>query len=363
MVKALERLTEAAKPAAAAPPAAAPPEAPLLKPLSTALKTLSLEAAKPAAAAPPAAAPPEAPLLKPLSTEQAAVVHAFVSGDCNVAVDAVAGSGKTTSILHAAAALRAAEPGARVLVLTYNARLKEETRRKVRALGLDGSTEVHSFHAFGVKHYSPGCFNDDKLLRVVVDDTPPLRRFAFDRIVVDEAQDVTPLFYRFVCKLMRDSESAQPCPVLLLGDQHQSIFGFREADARYLTLAAAAFQGIAPALLWRSLALSTTFRLTGNMVAFLNASVLRRPHFNTPNAPGDPVYYYRGNPFEIVGLVADKLLLALSRGKLQPADIFVLSQHQRRHVVQPKSVQPAGAQAGQGALPVLQLHLSRRAPG
>jgi hypothetical protein len=149
--------------------------------------------------------------------------------------------------------------------------------------------------------------------------------FSFDRIVVDEAQDMTPLFYRLVCKAMRDNGRAQPCSVMLLGDQHQNIYGFKYADARYLTLARDAFAGIVPPLPWRSLKLSTTFRLSANMVAFANTNVLRRAHFNTPNAAGDKVYYYRGNPFQIAELVADKLILALSRKELLPSDIFVLS--------------------------------------
>ena len=281
-------------------------------------------------AAAPAVAPAEAealvaPLLQPASAEQAAVVRAFVSGSCNAVVNAVAGSGKTTCILHAALALRDAAPGARVLVLTYNARLKLETRRKVQQLGLQSSVEVHSFHAFGVRHYSHNCYTDTELLRVVNLDMAPLRRFSYDRIVVDEAQDMTPLFYRLVCKAMRDNARAQPCPILLLGDARQNVYSFKYADARYLTLAPDAFAGVVPQLQWRSLALNTTFRLSGNMVAFANAHVLHRPHFNTPNAAGDKVHYYRGNPFDIADLVAEKLMLSLSRNELKPADIFVLS--------------------------------------
>ena len=300
----------------AAKPAAAPAAKPAAKPLARPVESAPVQAA-------PAAAEPAGPLLQPKSAEQAAIVQAFVAGDCNLVVNAVAGSGKTTCILHAALALRDSAPGERVLVLTYNARLKEETRRKVRALGL--STEVHSFHAFGVRFYSRDCHKDEGLLRVVDDDAAPLLRFSFNRIVVDEAQDLTPTFYRLVCKVMRDNQRSQPCPVMLLGDQHQNIFGFKYADARYLTLARDAFVGIVAPLPWRTLKLSTTFRLSGNMVAFANTNVMHRPHFNTPNAAGDKVFYYRGDAFAIARLLADKLILALSRRELRPSDIFVLS--------------------------------------
>ena len=313
----LANLSDAA-PAEAATEAA--PELTLSVP--PALKT-AVEAATAEEAIEPDAEPLGAAMLRPASAEQAAVVQAFVSGTCNAVVNAVAGSGKTTCILHAALVLRDAAPGSRVLVLTYNARLKLETRRKVLQLGLESDVDVHSFHAFAVRHYSRNCHTDTAMLRVVDADEPPQRPFSFDRIVVDESQDLTPLFFRLVCKAMRDN--AQPCPILLLGDARQNVYSFKYADARYLTLAPSAFAGVVPALPWRSLSLSTTFRLSGNMVAFANAHVLHRPHFNTPNAPGDKVHYYRGNPFEIADLVADKLILSLSRRELQPADIFVLS--------------------------------------
>jgi hypothetical protein len=77
----------------------------------------------------------------PPSPEQLAIA-ASVGGGFSVVVDAVAGSGKTTTVLHIAAA----SPGKRILLLTYNARLKTETRR--RAAGLK-NLEVHSYHSFG----------------------------------------------------------------------------------------------------------------------------------------------------------------------------------------------------------------------
>jgi hypothetical protein len=64
----------------------------------------------------PAAAPPEVGaampqparrLLQPPSEEQRAVVDAVLSGACHVRVNAVAGSGKTTTLLHVAAEARA----------------------------------------------------------------------------------------------------------------------------------------------------------------------------------------------------------------------------------------------------------------
>ena len=62
-------------------------------------------------------------------------------------VDSVAGSGKTTSVLYIAHTY----PEHRILMLTYNARLKFETRSRATALCL-GNIEVHTYHSFGVRY-------------------------------------------------------------------------------------------------------------------------------------------------------------------------------------------------------------------
>ena len=67
---------------------------------------------------------------------------ASVLARVHVACEAVAGSGKTTAVLHCATAA----PGLKFLCLTYNARLKLQTRQRARELGLS-NLEVRSGHA------------------------------------------------------------------------------------------------------------------------------------------------------------------------------------------------------------------------
>ena len=138
---------------------------------------------------------------------------------------------------------------------------------------------------------------------------------------------MTPLLHAFVCKVMRDS--ATPCRMLVLGDERQTIFQFMDADARYLTRCADVFAGVASALPWRTLTLSTTYRLTGCMVEFFNRCVLRRPHVRTPRPPGQKVRLYTGNTFDIVETLGPQLLAALRTGALTPSDIFILAPSMR----------------------------------
>ena len=95
--------------------------------------------------------------LPPASVEQVAIIAA-VGGGKNAVVDSVAGSGKTTTTLH----LARSYPADEILLLTYNAKLKLETRQKAEALGLR-NVEVHSYHSFCVNYYDGDCHKDDAI--------------------------------------------------------------------------------------------------------------------------------------------------------------------------------------------------------
>jgi hypothetical protein len=90
--------------------------------------------------------PMSAASIPPPSEEQLAIVENLGRG-FNVIVNSVAGSGKTTTSLHVAKGNSFLRP--ETLLLTYNARLKDETRMRAKAMGLHRNMEVHSFHAFG----------------------------------------------------------------------------------------------------------------------------------------------------------------------------------------------------------------------
>lgn len=133
------------------------------------------------------------------SHEQQLIIESAKQGN-HQKVSASAGSGKTTTML-----LMAKEINKTFLILTYNARLKDETRVKLSRLDLSNRVEAHSYHAFGVKYYSDKCHLDSGILAVILSDSPPRRQFLFDIIIIDEVQDMTPLYYKFVKKILKDS--------------------------------------------------------------------------------------------------------------------------------------------------------------
>jgi hypothetical protein len=52
-------------------------------------------------------------------------------------------------------------------------------------------------------------FNDRGLREIVHDKSPPKRALMFDLLVVDEAQDCTPLLYQLVVKMLRDCSASR----------------------------------------------------------------------------------------------------------------------------------------------------------
>jgi hypothetical protein len=197
------------------------------------------------------------------NAEQKLIVETIAEG--NVCVDAVAGSGKTTLALKIAEEYSSKS----VLLLTFNSRLKTETRLRAKAAGLV-NLEAHSFHAFGVKFYQDVCKTDEDLSTVL--GLRPRRQKIFDLIIIDEAQDLKDLFYRFVLKIFRDFADEKLTHVCVLGDAFQMVYEVFGADARFLQHSPECFP--LNSARWFSRPMHTTYRLTRSMVHFINKCVI-----------------------------------------------------------------------------------------
>lgn len=199
------------------------------------------------------------------NAQQRHIIDTIVEG--NVCVDAVAGGGKTTLCLKIAERY----PSRKVLLLTFNARLKTETRQRAQAALLD-NLEAHSFHAFGVKYYKDPCRNDVDLEDILKSNLKPRRQRTFDFIIVDEAQDLKDLFYRFVLKVFADVACPSRTHLCVLGDAYQMVYEVYGADARFLQHCPECFP--LNSARWFSRPMHTTYRLTRSMVHFINKVVL-----------------------------------------------------------------------------------------
>jgi hypothetical protein len=212
------------------------------------------------------------------SAEQVSIVKTISTH--NVVVDSLAGGGKTSTMLH----LAKEYPDKNILLLTYNARLKLETREKCEQLGIN-NLEIHSYHSFSVKNLDSSCYTDQGIINSL---DKPLRDFKCEILILDEAQDITPVFYRLICKVIDRVPNAWIC---IIGDRHQSIYSYNGADSRFIIFADKLFPSERK---WDQRKLSISYRITNQMAAFVNNVCLQKDRMGAVKN-GCPVkYYYHG---------------------------------------------------------------------
>lgn len=207
-----------------------------------------------------------------LSDEQEEIAKCVLDLN-NVQVISKAGSGKTTTSIEIASRFFDAYQR-RTLILTYNTRLKLETRERISNMNLGVAMECHSYHAAACKFFSPSDFEpqeiDNGLLYNAIRH-PARRPMDFGLLIIDEAQDMNDLYAKFVIHMLKNFSI--PPVLMMLGDPFQRIFGFNGADCDYLLQPQKYFsQYIHPApFLTRHMTIC--WRITHEMAEFINTKV------------------------------------------------------------------------------------------
>lgn len=256
---------------------------------------------------------------KKLSGDQKKIINNL--DKYNVAVNAVAGCGKTTTILYVAREY----PDLNILLLTYNTRLKMETKQKRDDMEIT-NLEVHSYHSMVHKYYNDTSHTDKIINETVKQNIKPKRPIKkYNIIVLDEVQDMSILYYLFVYKLIRDTKTE--CRLCVLGDNMQSIFEFNGADDRFIIYASDIFNGMNN-FGWQKVNLKTTFRLTDKIAAFLNECVLKEDRLTAVKSSEHKVRYiicdcyekYKTDKPQIIREIYRYLDMGYKR-----SDIFILA--------------------------------------
>lgn len=258
----------------------------------------------------------------PIASDEQRVAVEHLLREENVYVDAVAGSGKSTTVLTT---LRAC-PEKKFLMIAFNAMLRKETMSKMEASELTNG-EVHTYHSLCVKYYLESAHTDSGIRKVVMHRLPPRAEKPlpkFDVVVLDEAQDMSFLYFQWMCKFLWDA--GHPFNLMVLGDVYQGIYDFKGADTRLLSMAPQ---------IWRThpflkrptefykCTLNTSYRVTNPIAAFYNKVMLGEERL-VATKPGDPVVYLRNNKFFLERVVVSQILQMLQTKKYTPGDIFVL---------------------------------------
>ncbi len=250
-----------------------------------------------------------------ISNEQNVVLQHIISGH-NVVVDAVAGSGKSTTILSIAKAL----PNKKFIQFTYNSMLRHEIKDKAATLGLN-NIDIHTYHSLAVKYYHPSA-HTDSAIRAILDSPPRIHIPKKDIVVIDEAQDMTYLYFAFVIKYVATMK--QPFQLMVLGDFMQGLYDFKGADTRFLTLASQIWDGF-PLLktnIFHYCTLKTSYRITNQMAAFINQVMLAEERLLACREGSVKVAYVRNQQRNLENYVIftiNRLLLSCN-----PDDIFIL---------------------------------------
>lgn len=208
-----------------------------------------------------------------ISNEQAAIVEAIA--DNNVTVDAVAGSGKTTTAMFIAQKY----PNKRILLLTYNKQLQLDSQRKCSVFS---NITVKTFHGFCGYMYGVVCRNDKMMYQLITN--VPVKPINYDIIIVDEAQDLIEVYYKLI--LVIDAcNTCNACnhTLMMVGDKYQNIYYFNGATTRYLVNPEKYFDRP-----FKHLTLQTSYRLTNQMSAWLNNDVMHQQRILTCK-DGNPV--------------------------------------------------------------------------
>ena len=256
--------------------------------------------------------------MNPISEEQAVVLKHIKAGQ-NAVVNAVAGSGKSTTVLSIAAAMKSSK----IIQFTYNSMLRYEIKEKTEALGI-ANLDVHTYHSMAVKYYNAGAYTDTGIRHILANKVVPRIRIPKKNIVViDEAQDMTFLYFQLVVKFTVDMN--HPFQLIILGDFMQGLYEFKGADTRFLTLADQFWchHPRVKSTVFNACSLNTSYRITDQMSSFINGALLGDDRLRTCREGPVPVFYLRNSRRNLENTVVYHINQLLASGAM-PSDIFIL---------------------------------------
>ena len=168
-----------------------------------------------------------------------------------------------------------------------------EGRIKKNELGLD-HLEIESYHSLATNYYKSIGFDDRNIINILEKNLnlkPDKAFIKYDIIILDEAQDMSILFYKLIHKFLNDINFNGV--LIVLGDKNQGIYEYRGADTRFLTCSHRLYNGYS----FKELKFSQSFRLPDQVGRFINECVLGYEKIKT-NKDGYPVRYIIGDPYQ-----------------------------------------------------------------
>ena len=239
----------------------------------------------------------------------------------NVAIDSVAGSGKTTSILKIGYEF----PDKNILVLTYNSMLRKETQKRLEIKNMI-NIEPHTYHSFAHKHIQ--CSKNDEELYQAVYNKQLQKSFPYSYIVIDEAQDMNILYCMLIHKILKYSIND---PIIcVIGDKKQCIYGnltndlLVRSDSRFLTHAENIFTN---GKNWEYLQLPYSYRVPSEISSFINNCMLNgKQRIHSVQNQGYLPHYIEIDAFNTNEMtqIYNYIVHLIEYKGYKPSDIFIL---------------------------------------
>jgi hypothetical protein len=271
-------------------------------------------------------------------------ITTHVSNGFNVCTRATAGSGKSTSIIYLAETL----PEKKVLQITYNSMLRKEFKEKIEGLKVE-NIDVHTYHSLGVKYFSPKAYTDSGLRQILHNNLSLIQTIPnYDIVVIDECQDMSPLYFQFVDYFLKKMTSK--IQLVILGDNLQGIYEFKGSDVRFLTMAEDLWKH-KPFLktpIFHHCTLKTSYRVTNQMAQFINTSMLNCDDNNKvlyACRDGVPVQYIRNSTYNTERIVVNIIERIINEGDLA-SDIFILASSVKGTTSNVRKIENALSQKG-----------------
>mgnify|MGYP001166919994 FL=1 len=236
----------------------------------------------------------------------------------NVIVEAVAGTGKTTTVLGIASK----QPNMKILQVTYNKALRKDVQDNAAENNIQ-NIQVHTYHSLAKKYYLRSGYTDKEIRKTLHYNEMSMKPIQdFDLLVIDEVQDMTPLYYQLMVKFITDY--GRPIQMLILGDKKQSLYDFKGSDERFLTAADSIWQPLpfltAP---FHRAEMHISYRITKPMAQFVNNTLLGEERMKAVRE-GTSVDYVCHSPYNINNTIQYEIKTALENG-YSPGDIFILA--------------------------------------
>lgn len=198
------------------------------------------------------------------------------------------------------------------MLLTFYRKLSDETKERLYEEDIT-NLDVYTYHGFSCKNYIET--QDDKGMQESLNLTCK-NKLEYEIIIIDEAQDINELYYKFICKIL--FENSKDYNLCILGDKNQSIYEFMGADNRYLTMADKIFNQNKKN--WTKLKLSTSYKMTKQMAKFMNKYILNEKRIISTKEGKKPEYWIM-NPYDIRNIIRNIIYV----DKIKPEEIFILA--------------------------------------